>query len=68
MRRSKTISLAEAVNDYIKEMNLGGKLSESSCHKFMGRNCWKSNKLQDNKNLYQGSYLICPSEFISCQK
>jgi hypothetical protein len=28
MRRSKTISLAEAVNDYIKEMNLGGKLSE----------------------------------------
>jgi len=30
MRRSKTISLAEAVNDYIKEMNLGGKLSEVS--------------------------------------
>ena len=28
MRRSKTISLAEAVNDYIKEMNLGSKLSE----------------------------------------
>lgn len=28
MRRSKTISLAEAINDYIKEMNLGGKLSE----------------------------------------
>jgi len=28
MRRSKTISLAEAVNDYIKEMNLGPKLSE----------------------------------------
>jgi len=28
MRRSKTISLAEAVKDYIKEMNLGGKLSE----------------------------------------
>jgi predicted nucleic acid-binding Zn ribbon protein len=28
MRRSKTISLAEALNDYIKEMNLGGKLSE----------------------------------------
>ena len=28
MRRSKTISLAEAVNDYIKEMNIGGKLSE----------------------------------------
>jgi len=28
MRRSKTISLAEAVNDYIKEMNLGDKLSE----------------------------------------
>jgi predicted nucleic acid-binding Zn ribbon protein len=28
MRRSKIISLAEAVNDYIKEMNLGGKLSE----------------------------------------
>jgi predicted nucleic acid-binding Zn ribbon protein len=28
MRRSKTISLAEAVNDYIKEMNLGRKLSE----------------------------------------
>lgn len=28
MRRSKTISLAEAIDDYIKEMNLGGKLSE----------------------------------------
>lgn len=28
MRRSKTISLAEAVKDYIKEMNLNGKLSE----------------------------------------
>ena len=28
MRRSKTISLAEAVSDYIKEMNLGDKLSE----------------------------------------
>ena len=29
MRRSKTISIAEAVNDYIKEMNLGDKLSEA---------------------------------------
>lgn len=28
MRRSKTISLAEAVHDYIKEMHLEGKLSE----------------------------------------
>jgi predicted nucleic acid-binding Zn ribbon protein len=28
MRRSKTISLAEALNDYIKEMNFGEKLSE----------------------------------------
>lgn len=28
MRRSKTISLAEAVNDYLKEMKLDGKLSE----------------------------------------
>lgn len=28
MRRSKTISIAEAVSDYIKEMNLGGKLNE----------------------------------------
>lgn len=28
MRRSKTISLAEALKDYVKEMNLGGKLSE----------------------------------------
>jgi len=28
MRRSKTITLAEALNDYIREMNLGGKLSE----------------------------------------
>jgi predicted nucleic acid-binding Zn ribbon protein len=28
MRRSKTISIAEAVKDYIKEMNLGGKLNE----------------------------------------
>jgi predicted nucleic acid-binding Zn ribbon protein len=30
MRRSKTISLAEAVNDYLKEMKLDGKLSEVS--------------------------------------
>jgi len=30
MRRSKTISLAEALDDYIREMNLGGKLSEVS--------------------------------------
>ncbi|MCX6301601.1 MAG: DUF721 domain-containing protein [Bacteroidia bacterium] len=28
MRRSKTISLAEAMKDYIKEMNLEGKLNE----------------------------------------
>ena len=28
MRRSKTISLAEALKDYINEMNLGEKLSE----------------------------------------
>jgi hypothetical protein len=30
MRRSKTISLAEAIQDYIKEMNLGEKLMEVS--------------------------------------
>ena len=30
MRRSKTISLAEALNDYVKEMNIGEKLSEVS--------------------------------------
>jgi hypothetical protein len=29
MRRSKTITIAEAVTDYIKEMNLGEKLSEA---------------------------------------
>jgi hypothetical protein len=29
MRRSKTISIAEAVNDYIREMKLGDKLSEA---------------------------------------
>jgi predicted nucleic acid-binding Zn ribbon protein len=28
MRRSKTISLAEAIKDYIDELKLGGKLSE----------------------------------------
>lgn len=28
MRRSKTISLAEAIKDYINEMKLGGKLGE----------------------------------------
>ncbi len=28
MRRSKTITLAEALKDYIAEMNLGGKLNE----------------------------------------
>ncbi|MBG0858455.1 MAG: DUF721 domain-containing protein [Bacteroidales bacterium] len=28
MRRSKTISLAEAMKDYLREMNLEGKLSE----------------------------------------
>lgn len=30
MRRSKTISLSEAINDYIREMNIGSKLSEVS--------------------------------------
>jgi predicted nucleic acid-binding Zn ribbon protein len=30
MRRSKTISLAEALKDYTREMNLDGKLSEVS--------------------------------------
>ena len=30
MRRSKTISLAEAIEDYIKEMKLGDKLRELS--------------------------------------
>ncbi len=30
MRRSKTVSLAEAINDYIREMNLGDKLREVS--------------------------------------
>ena len=29
MRRSKTISLAEAIKDYIKEMNLEGRLNEA---------------------------------------
>jgi predicted nucleic acid-binding Zn ribbon protein len=29
MRRSKTVTLAEAIDDYIREMNLGGKLSET---------------------------------------
>jgi predicted nucleic acid-binding Zn ribbon protein len=28
MRRSKTITLAEAIQDYVEEMKLGGKLSE----------------------------------------
>jgi len=28
MRRSKTVSIAEALRDYISEMNLGGKLNE----------------------------------------
>jgi len=28
VRRSKTISLAEAMKDYIREMNIGGKLNE----------------------------------------
>ncbi len=30
MRRSKTITLAEAIKDYIAEMNLGDKLSETA--------------------------------------
>lgn len=30
MRRSKTISIAEAVDDYIKAMNIGEKLGEAS--------------------------------------
>jgi predicted nucleic acid-binding Zn ribbon protein len=30
MRRSKTLSLAEAIQDYIKEMKLGDKLREIS--------------------------------------
>jgi predicted nucleic acid-binding Zn ribbon protein len=30
MRRSKTITLEEAIRDYIREMNLGDKLEETS--------------------------------------
>lgn len=30
MRRSKTISISEAMTDYIKAMNIGGKLNEAS--------------------------------------
>ncbi len=30
MRRSKTISIAEAISDYIREMNIGGKLNETA--------------------------------------
>lgn len=30
MRRNKTITLAEAIKDYINEMNLGDKLSETA--------------------------------------
>lgn len=30
MRRSKTITLAEAIKDYVREMNLEGKLDELS--------------------------------------
>jgi predicted nucleic acid-binding Zn ribbon protein len=30
MRRSRTISIAEAVSDYIKQMNLGSRLNEAS--------------------------------------
>jgi len=30
MRRSKTISLADAIQDYIQEMNLGDKLAETA--------------------------------------
>lgn len=30
MRRSKTVSIAEAINDYIKEMNIAGKLGEAA--------------------------------------
>lgn len=29
MRRSKTISIAEALKDYVEKMNFGGKLSEA---------------------------------------
>lgn len=29
MRRSKTISIADALKDYIREMNLGAKLNEA---------------------------------------
>ena len=52
MRRSKTISLAEAMKDYISEMHLGEKLSEIGVIKFMGRSCWKGNKLKNFQNLY----------------
>jgi predicted nucleic acid-binding Zn ribbon protein len=30
MRRSKTISIEEAIRDYIREMNIGGKLNETT--------------------------------------
>ena len=61
MRRSKTISLAEAVNDYIKEMNLGGKLSEIGVINSWEEIVGKAISSQNIKNLYKRSCTLCPS-------
>ncbi len=61
MRRSKTISLAEAMNDYIREMNLGGKLSEVNLINSWEEIVGKAISSQNIKNLYKGSYSLCSS-------
>ena len=53
MRRSKTITLAEALKDYIDEMKIGGKLNEAGVINSWEETVWKSNKQQDFKNIYE---------------
>lgn len=59
MRRSKTISLAEALQDYINEMKLGDKLSEvgliNSWEEVVGRAISSRTK----KNIHKRSYTLC---------
>jgi len=53
MRRSKTISLAEAVNDYIREMNLWWKTKRDSWRiNLLAEIVGKAIRLPYDKNLY----------------
>ena len=67
MRRSKTISLAEAIQDYVREMKLEKGLNEtalvSSWEEIVGKAI-----IKNFKDLYKRPDPLCSSEIIGSQE